>query len=135
VNEELTLPQLGVRWFARIAVAGALLFTACAPAGGSQASSARPAGGATTDAAASAPALQPLVDGARQEGSLDLVWSEPVLGGGEGARKLQDLINKRHGLSLAFSFTPGPAGPVTGARIVQEVAAGRPSHTDLHVIS
>jgi ABC-type Fe3+ transport system substrate-binding protein len=128
-------------WFARIAVAGALLLTACAPAGGPQAGSARTSGGATTSAAAPAtapqalPALQALVDGARQEGSLDLVWSESVLGGSEGARKLQELINKQHGLNLTFNFTPGPAGPVTGARILQEVTAGRPSHTDVHVIS
>ena len=79
--------------------------------------------------------MQALVDGARREGRLDLVWSQSTLDGSAGARKLQDAINAKYGLNLTFNFTPGPAGPSIGARIVQEVAAGQPSHTDIQAIS
>ncbi len=113
-----------------------LLVLACAPA--TPPSGSPPASGAPAppQAAAGAPAgLQALIDGARQEGHLDLVWSQATLGGSAGARKLQDAINQRYGLNLVFNFTPGPAGPAIGARVVQEVAAGQPSHTDIQAVS
>jgi iron(III) transport system substrate-binding protein len=90
---------------------------------------------AAPSAAALPPALQAVVDGARREGSLQLVWSQAVLGGSEGARELQDLINQKYGLNLTFEFTPGPAGPAIASRLLQEVSAGQPAHTDVHAIS
>jgi ABC-type Fe3+ transport system substrate-binding protein len=101
-----------------------------APAAGSGAGAAAPASGGAVS-----PALQTLIDGARQEGQLDLVWSQSTLDGTGGARKLQEAIKKKDGLNLRFNFTPGPAGPAIGARIVQEVAAGQPSYTDVQAIS
>jgi hypothetical protein len=80
------------------------------------------------------PALGALIDGARQEGALDLVWSANQFGGTAGAQQLQDLLNRRYGLNLAVSYTSGPAGPTTGTRVVQEVAAGQRSHTDIHLL-
>lgn len=113
-----------------------VLLLACGPRA---AGSTPPAGDAAAAPAAAAsslpPALQAVVDGARQEGRLDLVWSQSTLDGTAGARKLQDAINQRYGLNLTFNFTPGPAGPSIGARVVQEVAAGQPSHTDIQAIS
>jgi ABC-type Fe3+ transport system substrate-binding protein len=85
--------------------------------------------------AARPPALEALIEGARREGSLDLVWSQSTLGGSDGARELQRLINQEYGLSLTFNFTPGPAGPSIASRLLQEVTAGQPAHTDVHAIS
>jgi ABC-type Fe3+ transport system substrate-binding protein len=136
----------------RPAVVGlALLVAACGPSAAPGAPPSKPAGagagsaGAGTGASGTAagatdggtvsPALQTLIDGARQEGRLELVWSQTTLDGSVGARKLQDAINQKYGLNLTFAFTPGPAGPSIGARIAQEVAAGQPSHTDIQAIS
>jgi len=95
------------------------------------------ASGGSTPASASAASvsagLNQIIDGARKEGSLTLVWSENSLGGAAGARRVQDLINKKYGLNLTVNFTPGPAGPATVAKVVQEVNAGQPSHTDIYL--
>ncbi|HZR97868.1 MAG TPA: ABC transporter substrate-binding protein [Chloroflexota bacterium] len=118
-----------------IAVVVALVSLACAPSPAAPPSGAPTAGAAPTAPAPWPPALQAAIDGARQEGTLDLVWGGAVLGGNDGVRQLQDRINQKYGLNLTFNFTLGPAGPVTGARILQEVAADRPSHTDVHAVS
>jgi iron(III) transport system substrate-binding protein len=120
-----------------IAVLAVALVLACAPAA-PRAAPAPPAGGTTAapqGPAAHPPALQALIDGARQEGRLELVWSQSTLRGSAGARTMQDAINQKYGLDLSLNFTPGPAGPSIGARIVQEAAAGQPSHTDVQAIS
>ena len=55
------------------------------------------------------PAVQALVDGARREGTLTLVWSANTLGGAEGAQRMVDALNRRYGLQLKVVFTPGPS--------------------------
>jgi iron(III) transport system substrate-binding protein len=145
----------GTRGRRAAALAVALLVLACGPSaapakpaasGGSASGGSVPMGAPAASGGASAPApaapapavspaLQALIDGARQEGQLELVWSQNTLDGSSGARKLQDAINQKYGLNLRFNFTPGPAGPSIGARVVQEVAAGQPSHTDIQAIS
>src|SRR5207248_10535509 len=93
-----------------------LLALACAPGASKPAPPAVPAGSTSAasggDAAASSmassAALQRLVDGARQEGSLSFAWGQGTLGGTEGIRRLAEGFNKAYGLNLDVKFTPGP---------------------------
>jgi iron(III) transport system substrate-binding protein len=119
---------------------------ACAPAGSP--SPAAPqnavppqAGGPAEATPARSPTLQALVDGARQEGRLDLIWGENTAGGPEGVRRWVQGLKALYGLNLDVQFTPGPAMPEVAARIAQEYQAGRPAASDVlfgtepHVVS
>ncbi|HLH26848.1 MAG TPA: ABC transporter substrate-binding protein [Chloroflexota bacterium] len=79
------------------------------------------------------PALQALVDAARQEGEIDLVWGEGSVGGREGTRRLTDGLNREYGLNLDVRFTPGPSFPEMAARITQEYQAGRRATSDVYI--
>ncbi|HEY7062338.1 MAG TPA: ABC transporter substrate-binding protein [Chloroflexota bacterium] len=116
---------------ASIVVAGLLGLAglaACAPAPTTPA--------ASPTASASAPAapgdeLQTLIDGARQEGQLVLVWSENTAGGSEGIRRWTEGFNRLYGLNLTVQFTPGPSMPEVAAKVSQEYQAGRPATSDI----
>ncbi|HEX6513163.1 MAG TPA: ABC transporter substrate-binding protein, partial [Chloroflexota bacterium] len=75
--------------------------------------------------------LQAIVDGARKEGQLQLIWGEGAVGGAEGARQLADGLNKRFGLNLNVQYTPGPAMPDVAAKTLQEFQTKRPATTDV----
>jgi len=80
------------------------------------------------------PALRALIQAAAKEGSLTLTYGSTI-GGADGVRKLEPLINKKYGLHLTFVYTPGPSQPEMAARIAQEAAAGRPASTDIFATS
>jgi len=113
---------------------------ACAPAAPVQrppsGGAAAPAAGGTAPAATAAqlsPALQAIVDGARQEGQLTLIWGEGTMGGSEGARRIADGLNKAYGLNLNVQFTPGPSMANMMTKLTEETQAGRRSSTDVMV--
>ncbi len=64
--------------------------------------------------------LQSLVDGARKEGALTLVWGEGALGGSRDIPKIAAGFNKRYGLNVNVQFTPGPNFQEMGAKVAQE---------------
>ena len=80
------------------------------------------------------PALQKVIEAAKQEGALTLSYGS-ALDGAEGALKLQALVNKKFGTNLKFNYSPAPSGPEMASRIAQEAAAGRPSSTDIFFTS
>src|SRR5262249_6640297 len=111
----------------------AALVACASPSGApSQAPASAPAA-AAQPAANRSPTLQALVDAARQEGAIDLVWGEGSLGGREGTRQLIDAINRQYGLNLDVRFTPGPSFPEMAARIAQEYQSGRRATTDVYM--
>ncbi|HLH25803.1 MAG TPA: ABC transporter substrate-binding protein [Chloroflexota bacterium] len=129
------------RAYLSVALASLLLLAACSapasrPAAPSASSAAAPAAAATVPAP-----LQALIDGARQEGQLTLVWGENTAGGAEGARRWADGFNRRYGLNVDVRFTPGPSMPEVAAKIAQENQAGRPASSDVligseaHIVS
>jgi ABC-type Fe3+ transport system substrate-binding protein len=77
--------------------------------------------------------LQALIDGARQEGQLSLVWGEGTLGGSEGVARLVEGFNRTYGLTLDVRFTPGPSMPNMAAKIAEEYQAARTATTDVVV--
>jgi iron(III) transport system substrate-binding protein len=112
---------------------------ACAPAVSTAAPRATaPAATAPVQAAAAPPApaaslaLQALIDGARKEGSLSLVWGT-TLGGSEGLRRHAVAFNRLYGLDLEVRFTPGPSMTQSALRLVQEHETGRTASTDIFV--
>jgi len=91
--------------------------------------------------AAATGTLAGLVQGARKEGRLDLVFSEDTIGGAETATEWADGFNQLYGLNLTVQFTPGPSMPEMAAKVAQEYATNRPATTDVflgaetHIIS
>jgi ABC-type Fe3+ transport system substrate-binding protein len=77
--------------------------------------------------------LSVLVEAARREGALDLVWGDSVLGGREGVSRLAEGFNRHYGLNLEVRFTPGPSFPEAAARLAQEYQANRRAFTDVYI--
>ncbi len=100
------------------------------PPAGSAAGPASPAASAPASAVAS-PGLQAIVDGARKEGKLQLVWGGGSMGADEGARAFAAGLNKRYGLNLDVQFTLGPSMPDMAAKILQEFQTNRPASSDV----
>jgi iron(III) transport system substrate-binding protein len=80
------------------------------------------------------PALKAVIEAAKTEGEITLSWGA-LLGGTDGARRLEGLVNKRFGTNIRFNYTPGPSGPEIAARLAQEQAAKRPASTDIYAVS
>jgi len=124
-----------------------LALVACQPAAGPRGSQAASPSQPTGDAASAgagpassaAPAsadpaaLQALIDGARKEGKLSLMWTEGTIGGSETIQEWARGFNRLYGLNLEVQFTPGPPMAPMGARIIQEHQAGRPASTDIYL--
>src|SRR5262249_12398891 len=51
----------------------------------------------------------------------------------EGARRLAEQLNRRHGLSLAVQFTPGPPMSTMAIKVAEEALADRRATTDVFV--
>jgi len=117
------------------ALAGAgLLLAACGGAASAPpaASDRQPPAGTT--AAGTAPAgRQAILDTARKEGRLVLVWGEGAVGGSQGARRLAEGLNKHYGLNIDVQFTPGPAMPDMGIKILQEFQTNKPASADIFI--
>src|SRR5262245_24491170 len=127
--------MMGTRWWWRgVLVGAALVVGACqqpaamppaaappaAPTGARQ-----PEAGATNNAE-----LQKLVDGARQEGQLNLVWSSTY-----DAMAFADGFNRAYGLNLNVRYTPVPNFRAAAFQVSQEVQAGRPPSSDVVMVS
>jgi len=111
----------------------AALLLACTPAPPVPAPVAPAAVGGQSAPAApqETPSLQTLVEAARKEGQLTLVWSAGILGGSQGAARLIAGFNRYHGLNVSVQYTPGPSPSDLVARLVQEQQTGRPATTDV----
>jgi ABC-type Fe3+ transport system substrate-binding protein len=112
------------------------LLAACAPTAPAQ-----PAAPAT---GGSAPAAPPPSAGhssevlrllaaaqAAGERELTLSWSDNTLAGSAGARRFEQLFGEYYGMPITVNFTPGPTMTDTANRVIQEVATGRRTVTDL----
>src|SRR5579884_1912580 len=110
-------------------ITGLLLVAACVPG------AAAPPVSSTPPAAATAPSdtLSGLIEAARAEGQLTLIWT-PSIGGRTGAiQRWGEGFNRMYNLNLMFHYTPGPTIPEMLARITQEMQAGRPAASDVYL--
>ncbi|HEY7063156.1 MAG TPA: ABC transporter substrate-binding protein [Chloroflexota bacterium] len=108
-----------------LAVAACYIMTACAPS-----TPAQPQPVAQGPAAGTVlpPGAQALVEVARKEGALTLVWGEGSIGATD---TLAAGMNRYYGLNVNVTFTPGPSMSNVVQRLVQEYQAGRPAMTDV----
>src|SRR5262249_42863852 len=123
------------RWLGTVTSALVLLaLAACTPGRAAPAAQPPSAGGSSSAAPAASTAgqaLPALIDAARQEGQLTLVWSETAIGGTATAQRLGEGFNQYYGLNLPVQFTPGPSMPELAAKTVQEYQAGRRASSDI----
>jgi ABC-type Fe3+ transport system substrate-binding protein len=78
------------------------------------------------------PALQKVIDGAKQEGKLTLSYAANILGGSDGARTGAAGIKKEFGVDIDITYFPGPSFAPMAAKLVTEMQAGQPASTDLY---
>lgn len=92
-----------------------------------------PSGGAAASAVASkfGPSIQKLIQQAKQEGSLNLLWSAQFLNNGKDLPAFQDAFNSYFGLNIKFSYTPAPSMPQVASEIIEAAKAGTPAPTDV----
>src|SRR5262249_52489375 len=113
-----------------------LTLVGCAPAASAPArppAAAAPAVSADARAAQTPAGLQPLIDAARQEGQLALIWGEGSLGGSDGGRRLAEGFNRTYGLDVRVQYTPGPSMSEMLAKTTQEFQANRRASTDVQL--
>jgi ABC-type Fe3+ transport system substrate-binding protein len=79
------------------------------------------------------PELKAIIDGAKKERAVSLVWGEGTLGGTTGAKLFEEQINRMFGTDLRITFTPGASMPQVGNDIAVRQAAGQPSPTDVYI--
>jgi iron(III) transport system substrate-binding protein len=73
-----------------------------------------------------------LVNGAKKETTLRAQWSASTLDGGSGLQKIVAAMNKKYGLNLQPSFTPGPNMQGMMAKITREMLANQPASSDVY---
>jgi ABC-type Fe3+ transport system substrate-binding protein len=115
---------------------------ASAPAQSAAASaSAKPAASGVAKPAASGAAaagpnpatLDQLIAGAKKETALKASWSTTSFGGPQGIADLMDQVNKKYGLNVKATFTPGIDMQSMIGKIIQEAAAGQPATSDVYM--
>jgi iron(III) transport system substrate-binding protein len=89
--------------------------------------------GGSARAAQWSPALTNVIQDAKKEGKLKLLWGEGTLGGSKGAARFEQMMNKMFGTDIRISFTPGPSMPQMGSQIAAEFAAGQSAASDVYI--
>jgi len=79
-----------------------------------------------------APTLAELIKGAKNETTLKAQWGADTLDGGSGLEKIVAAMNKKYGLKIKPSFTPGPNMQGMMGKISREAAAGQPASSDVY---
>jgi ABC-type Fe3+ transport system substrate-binding protein len=74
--------------------------------------------------------MRDLVAAAAKEGTLNVAWGA-VFGGADGARVIQDHINKQYHINLQIHYSPISGGVQFVQQLIQEVKAGQPASSDI----
>ncbi len=88
--------------------------------------------GLQTVQAQKGPTIAELVKGAKKEPTLRAMWGADTLDGGAGLQKIVAAMNKKYGLSIQPSFTPGANMQGMMTKIAREKAAGQPASSDVY---
>ena len=78
------------------------------------------------------PTLAELINGAKKETTLRAQWGADTLDGGPGVQKIVAAMNKKYGLNIQTSFTPGANMQGMMGKITREMAAGQPASSDVY---
>jgi iron(III) transport system substrate-binding protein len=79
-----------------------------------------------------ASAIADLVSKAKKETTLRAQWGADTLDGGPGLQKIVAAMNKKYGLNIQPSFTPGANMQGMMAKITRELLAGQPASSDVY---
>ncbi len=82
------------------------------------------------EANARSAALEKVIEGAKKEGVLKLLWTEGHFGADVGIQDMLNHMNKRYGTNLKLQFTQGRSFPANLGRLTQEYKTKQPSSTD-----
>ena len=74
-------------------------------------------------AAARSAALEKVIEGAKKEGVLKLLWTEGHFGADVGINDMLRVMNKRYGTNIKLQFTQGRSFPANLGRLTQEFKA------------
>jgi ABC-type Fe3+ transport system substrate-binding protein len=88
--------------------------------------------GAWTARAQKPPTVAELIQGAKKETTLRAMWGADTLDGGQGLQKIVAAMNKKYGINIQPSFTPGPNMQGMMTKIAREKAAGQPASSDVY---
>lgn len=86
-------------------------------------------------------ALQKVIDGAKKEGLLKILWTEDHFGAETGIQAIIDAVNKKYGTKISLQFTHGGSFPENLGRLTQEYRAKQRASTDVflgsagHIVS
>jgi ABC-type Fe3+ transport system substrate-binding protein len=80
-----------------------------------------------------AESLDALIKAAKQEGTLNLVWSESNVGDSTAVAKHQAGFNKLFGTNIPIKFAPGVEVARFGNQLFTEMQAGQPASSDIFV--
>lgn len=83
------------------------------------------------EASARSAGLEKVVEGAKKEGALKLLWTEGHFGGDTGIQAMLDAMNKKYGTHISLQFTQGGSFPENIGRLTQEYRAKQRSSTDV----
>ena len=83
------------------------------------------------EAAARSAALEKVIEGAKKEGVLKLLWTEGHFGADVGINDMLRVMNKRYGTNIKLQFTQGRSFPANLGRLTQEYKAKQNSSTDV----
>jgi len=76
------------------------------------------------------PNLAALEKAAAKEGQLDISWGN-IYGGAEGARRVQEGIARKYGVTLHVNYNVVAVGAVFQNQVIEEVRAGQRASTDI----
>src|SRR5471032_1105417 len=71
-----------------------------------------------------------LVAAAAREGVLDIAWGA-TYGGADGAREIQEHINRIYHIALQIHYSPAANGAAFQTQVAQEVRAGHVASSDV----
>jgi iron(III) transport system substrate-binding protein len=83
------------------------------------------------EVAARSAALEKVIEGAKKEGVLKILWTEGHFGADVGMNVMLSAINKRYGTNIKLQFTQGRSFPANLGRLTQEYRAKQRSSTDV----
>ncbi len=83
------------------------------------------------EASARSAALEKVIEGAKKEGVLKLLWTEGHFGADVGIKDMIRVMNKMYGTNVKLQFTQGRSFPANLGRLTQEFQAKQTSSTDV----
>ncbi len=83
------------------------------------------------EASARSDALNKVIEAAKKEGVLKILWTEDHFGADTGIAAIVAAMNKRYGTDIKLQFTQGSSFPANLGRLIQEYKTKQKSSTDV----